>query len=173
MPSTTFICQLITLGREVISLMPSIVCPCASHPKNWSLLMRIFSVVQTSLFRFHFPFLSCNHVQALHPTSSAISPGLWLQISHAEVVTGLRCHLMFMYKQSWWVVAAPLTFPRESVTCPSPLFFEGWMWEDHRALLCTKDLKPAGVSAQNNNNTLNFYRPFHPMIPKQFPLLNP
>lgn len=80
---------------------------------------------------------------------------------------------MFMYQQSWRVVAAQLTFPRESVTCPRQLSFEGWMWEDHKASFCTKDLKPAGVTAQNNNNTLNFYETFHPMIPKHFPLLNP
>lgn len=47
---STFICQLITLGREVISLMPDIVYLCASHLKICSFLMRIFSVVQTTVF---------------------------------------------------------------------------------------------------------------------------
>lgn len=53
-PSTTFICQLITLGRGVISLMPDIVYLC-SHLKNCSLLMRTFSVVQTTVFFVSIP----------------------------------------------------------------------------------------------------------------------
>lgn len=54
-PSTTFICQLITLGREVISLTPDIVYLCSSHLKNCSLSMRIFSVVQTTVFFVSIP----------------------------------------------------------------------------------------------------------------------
>lgn len=111
------------------------------------------------------------HLPDLLCLASARS-SVWLQITHAEVVTFLGCHLMFMYKHNWWVAVALLAFPRESVTCPSQLFFEGWRRED-QTLVCTKDFKPAGVTAQNNNNTLNSCKAFHPVIPKHFPLLNP
>jgi hypothetical protein len=65
---------------------------------------------------------------------------LGFRFTHVEAVTLLGCHLLFMYKHDWWVVVALLAFPRESVTCPSQLFFEGWMRERTRLWLAQRML---------------------------------
>lgn len=141
---------------------------------TWLLLVQStisFVPVSPSLYLTTSEPFTPPHLPDLLCLASARS-SVWLQITHVEVVTFLGCHLMFMYKHNWWVAVALLAFPRESVTCPSQLFFEGWRRED-QTLVCTKDFKPAGVTAQNNNNTLNSCKAFHPVIPKHFPLLNP